>query len=128
MDVQYTNSWFNITAESEAAKALIERGCIIIGQHADSTGAPATCEEYLTKKDTVVYSVGYNVDMLANAPTAALTSPTNEWVEYYTYAINAVLNGQKFDTNWAKGFADNAVAVTRSDRPAHRAPRKRLTN
>ena len=113
MDVQYTNSWFNITAESEAAKALIERGCIIIGQHADSTGAPATCEEYLTKKNTTVYSVGYNVDMLANAPTAALTSPTNEWVEYYTYAIGAVLNGEKFDTNWAKGFADNAVAVTK---------------
>jgi basic membrane protein A len=113
MDVQYTNSWFNITAESEAAKALIERGCIIIGQHADSTGAPATCEEYLTKKNTTVYSVGYNVDMLANAPTAALTSPTNEWVEYYTYAIGAVLKGEKFDTNWAKGFADDAVAVTK---------------
>ena len=113
MDVQYTNSWFNITAESEAAKALIERGCIIIGQHADSTGAPATCEEYLTKKNTTVYSVGYNVDMLANAPTAALTSPTNEWVEYYTYAIGSVMKGEKFDTNWAKGFADNAVAVTK---------------
>ena len=31
MGVQYTNSWFNITAENEAAKALIADGCIIIG-------------------------------------------------------------------------------------------------
>ena len=112
MDVQYTNSWFDITGESEAATALIERGCIIIGQHADSTGAPSVCEEYLTKKDTVVYSVGYNVDMLAVAPTAALTSPTNEWDVYYTYAIGAVLNGQEFDTNRAEGFEANAVAIT----------------
>jgi len=111
MDVQYTNSWFDITAESEAATALIERGCIIIGQHADSTGAPSTCEEAL-KNGTVVYSVGYNVDMLANAPTAALTSPTNEWDVYYTYAIGAVKEGKEFDTNWAQGFETNAVAVT----------------
>ena len=30
MQVQYTNSWFNITAENEAAKALIAAGCIIL--------------------------------------------------------------------------------------------------
>ena len=32
MEVQYTNSWFNITAENEAAKALIADGCIIEGE------------------------------------------------------------------------------------------------
>ena len=36
MDVTYTNSWFNITAEAEAANMLMSRGCVIIGQHADS--------------------------------------------------------------------------------------------
>ena len=76
MQVQYTNSWFNITAENEAAKALIADGCIIVSQHADSTGAPAACQEALDA-GTTVYCVGYNVDMLAVAPTAALTSPTN---------------------------------------------------
>lgn len=112
MDVQFTNSWFDPVAEAECATALIERGCIIIGQHADSTGAPAVCEEYLTKKDTVVYSVGYNIDMLSVAPHAALTSPTNEWDVYYTYAIGAAKEGKEFDTNRAEGFEVNAVAVT----------------
>lgn len=111
MDVQYTNSWFNITAENEAAVALIDRGCVIIGQHADSTGAPAACEEKLNA-GTVVYSVGYNVDMLAAAPNAALVSPTNEWGVYYTYAIGAHLKGEAFDTNWAEGFEVDAVALT----------------
>ena len=40
MDVQYTNSWYDPVAEGEAANALIAKGCVIIGQHADSTGAP----------------------------------------------------------------------------------------
>ena len=111
MDVQYTNSWFDITGESEAATALMERGCIIIGQHADSTGAPAACEAALNA-GTTVYSVGYNVDMLSVAPTAALTSPQNNWEVYYTYAIGAAMNGEEFDTNWAKGYAEDAVQVS----------------
>lgn len=111
MDVQYTNSWFDITAENEAALALIDRGCVIIGQHADSTGAPTACESTL-KAGTTVYSVGYNVDMLKVAPNAALTSPTNEWHVYYEYALKALLAGEKFDTNWAEGFDKDAVALT----------------
>ena len=111
MDVQYTNSWFDITAENEAALALIDRGCVIIGQHADSTGAPSACEEVLNA-GTTVYSVGYNVDMLKVAPNAALTSPTNEWHVYYEYALNALLKGEEFDTNWAEGFDKDAVALT----------------
>ena len=111
MDVQYTNSWFDITGEKEAALALIDRGCIIIGQHADSTGAPKACEDMLNA-GTTVYSVGYNVDMLAVAPTAALTSPTNLWARFYSYAIGEVMNGRNFDTNWAKGYDDDAVKIT----------------
>ena len=111
MDVQYTNSWFNITAENEAALALIDDGCVIIGQHADSTGAPSACQAKL-EAGTVVYSVGYNVDMLSVAPDAALTSPTNEWEVYYEYAFGAAMKGESFDTNWAEGFDKGAVAIT----------------
>lgn len=111
MEVQYTNSWFDITKEGEAATALIDDGCVIIGQHADSTGAPAVCEEAL-QAGTVVYSVGYNVDMLAAAPNAALTSPTNEWDAFYTYAFDALKNGKSFDQNWAEGFDKDAVNIT----------------
>ena len=111
MQVQYTNSWFNITAENEAAKALIADGCIIVSQHADSTGAPSACQEALDA-GTTVYCVGYNVDMLAVAPTAALTSPTNVWEVFYEYAFNAVMNGESFDTNWSQGYEADAVKLT----------------
>ena len=82
MQVSYTNSWFDMTKEAAAAEALVASGCVIIGQHADSTGAPSAVQALL-EKGTVAYSVGYNVDMLSVAPDAALTSATNDWSVYY---------------------------------------------
>ncbi len=111
MDVQYTNSWFDMVAEGAAADALMARGCVIIGQHADSTGAPSAVEAAL-KDGKVAYSVGYNVDMLSVAPTAALTSATNNWAVYYKYAIGTAKDGGKIETNWAEGYDADAVAIT----------------
>lgn len=111
MEVTYTNSWFDITAEGEAANALMADGCVIIGQHADSTGAPTAVQAALDS-GKVAYSVGYNVDMLNVAPTAALTSATNNWSVYYKHAFDQVLAGSKIDTNWAEGYSQDAVAIT----------------
>lgn len=111
MDVTYTNSWFDITAEAEAANALMASGCVIIGQHADSTGAPSAVQAAIDAGKTA-YSVGYNVDMLSVAPKAALTSATNVWEVYYEYALKCVINGEKIARNWAAGYAEGAVAIT----------------
>ena len=111
MDVQYTQSWFDITKEKEAAVALMGDGCCIIGQHADSTGAPSACEEARTAGKNV-YSVGYNVDMLATAPTAALTSPTNVWEVYYEEIFKDAMNGEEIPTDWAEGYDAGAVKLT----------------
>ena len=111
MDVQYTNSWYDPTAEAEAANALVSSGCIIISQHADSTGAPSACEALL-EDGTTVYCVGYNVDMLSVAPTAALTSAQNDWSVYYTYAFDSILNGDEIATDWAEGYNEGAVMIS----------------
>lgn len=111
MEVNYTNSWFDIDKEAAAAEALISKGCVIIGQHADSTGAPAATQKLLDAGN-VCYSVGYNIDMLPTAPTAALTSPTNEWAVFYTELFTKMMNGETIEADWAKGFDADAVAVT----------------
>ena len=111
MEVQYTNSWFDITAENEAAVALMADGCVIIGQHADSTGAPTACEAAL-KAGTTVYSVGYNIDMLAVAPTAALTSAQNNWVVIYQHIVEKFLAGEEIPVDYAAGYADGAVMIS----------------
>ncbi len=111
MEVTYTGSWFDLTAEAEAANALIADGCVIIGQHADSTGAPSAVQA-AWESGTVCYSIGYNIDMLSVAPDAALTSATNNWSVYYTYAFEQVLNGEAVETDWAEGYETDAVAIT----------------
>ena len=111
MEVIYTNSWFDIAAEGEAANSLMADGCVVIGQHADSTGAPTAVEAALSS-GKVAYSVGYNVDMLNVAPNAALTSATNNWGVYYKYAFECVKGGWAPDTNWSEGFNKDAVAIT----------------
>ncbi len=111
MDVTYTNSWFDITAEGTTAEALMADGCIIIGQHADSTGAPAAVQAAYDNGKTV-FSVGYNISMLEVAPDAALTSASNNWSRYYEYAMGAALKGEKIATNWSAGYEDDAVRIT----------------
>ena len=112
MDVQYTNSWYDPTAEGEVAKKLVASGDVIISQHADSTGAPSACEE-LNKSGTTVYCVGYNVDMLSVAPTAALTSAQNNWSVFYTYAFNCITKGEDIKTDWAAGYDQGAVMISK---------------
>ena len=111
MDVQYTSSWFDFDKEKAAAELLMNRGCIIIGQHADSAGAPTAVQEAF-KKGEVVYSVGYNVSMLDAAPDAALTSASNNWKVYYKFAFEKALKGENIPTNWAEGYNQDAVAIT----------------
>lgn len=111
MDVQYTKEWFDLVKESEAANALMSRGCVIIGQHADSTGAPSAVQAKYEAGETV-FSVGYNIDMLSVAPDVALTSPQNNWGAYYTYAFEQVMNGKKPEQDWCRGYSDNAVQIS----------------
>ena len=44
MDVRFTGSWYDEAKEKQAAQALIDGGCVLISQHADSMGAPTACE------------------------------------------------------------------------------------
>ena len=111
MEVMYTNSWADIDKEGAAAEALVANGCVIIGQHADTTGAPAAVQK-LKDSGKICYSVGYNVDMLPTAPSAALTSATNCWSVYYEYAMKCVMDGQPVAADFAEGYAKNGVKIT----------------
>ena len=107
MVVKYTNSWASFDLEKEAADALINtQNCVLISQHADTTGAPTACEE------NGVPIVGYNISMIATAPTTALTSASNNWGSYYTYAVNCVIKGEEIVTDWCQGFSEGAVCIT----------------
>lgn len=111
MEVKYTDAWFDFDREAAAAEYLMSRGCVIIGQHADSEGAPSAIEKAY-KNGALCFSVGYNVSMLGAAPDVALTSSTNTWSAYYTELLSAWKNGTAIPQDWSKGYKDNAVCIT----------------
>ncbi len=111
MDVIYTNSWFDMTKEAEAANTLMSMGCVIIGQHADSTGAPSAVQAKLDAGE-VAYSVGYNVDMLSVAPTAALTSAQNNWSVLYKDILSDFMSGATMKHDFSGGYNEDAVQIS----------------
>ena len=106
MEVKYTNSWASFDLEKECAESLIADKCVLISQHADTTGAPTACEA------AGVPCVGYNISMIPTAPNTALTSASINWEPYYEYATKCVIDGTAIDTDWCKGFAEGADKLT----------------
>ena len=106
MEVKYTNSWFDVTAERNAALALISDGCVLLSQHADSEGAPKACEE------KSVPNVAYNVSTISMGPTTALISSKIDWAPYMTKMINSVVKGETLETDWTGTFATGSVKLT----------------
>ena len=106
MEVQFTGSWYNETAEKEAANTLIANGCKLISQHADSMGAPTACE------NAGVPDVSYNGSTASACPNTFIVSSRINWAPYYEYAIKAVMNGDKIDADWTGTLATNSVLLT----------------
>lgn len=106
MDVQFTGSWFDINEEKNAALALIDRGCKLISQHADSMGAPSACEE---KK---VPNISYNVSTAETCGDTFIIASKINWQPYFEYIIKTVQDGKTIDTDWCGTLATSSVQVT----------------
>lgn len=106
MEVQYTQSWFDIEKENTAAKALIANGCKLISQHADSSGAPSACEA------AGVPNVAYNVDTSNIGPNTAIISSKISWEPYMTMMIKAMLDGTSIPSDYCATLEEGAVQLT----------------
>ena len=106
MDVTFTGSWYDETAEKEAANTLIKNGCKLISQHADSMGAPTACET------AGVPNVSYNGSTVSACPNTFIVSSRIDWTPYYEYAIKAVMNGETIDTDWTGTLKTGSVVLT----------------
>ena len=106
MDVTFTGSWYDETLEKEGAEKLIQGGCKLISQHADSLGAPTACE------NAGVPNVSYNGSTQAACPNTYIISSRINWAPYYEYAIKAVMDGTTIDVDWTGTLATNSVVLT----------------
>ena len=106
MDVQFTGSWYDEALEKEAATKLINNGCKLISQHADSMGAPTACET------AGVPNVSYNGSTVSACPNTFIVSSRINWEPYYEYMIKCVQDGKDIDTDWTGTLATNSVVLT----------------
>ena len=106
MDVTFTGSWYDETAEKEGANKLIQGGCDLISQHADSMGAPTACEE------AGIPDVSYNGSTKSAAPNTYIISSRINWSPYYEFAVNAVKNGEEIPADWTGTIETGSVELT----------------
>ena len=106
MDVTFTGSWYDETLEKEGAEKLIQGGCKLISQHADSLGAPTACE------NAGIPNVSYNGSTKEAAPNTYIISSRIDWAPYYEYAIQCVIDGKAIDADCTGTLATGSVVLT----------------
>lgn len=106
MDVQFTGSWYDLSAEKETAEALINRGCKLISQHADSMGAPSACEQ------AGVPNVSYNGSTFEACPDTFIVSSRIDWTPYFKYIITQTVKGEAIADDWTGTLATGSVVLT----------------
>ena len=106
MDVQFTGSWYDENEEKNAAIALMDAGCVLISQHADSMGAPSACEE------RGVPNVSYNGSTVEACPNTFIVSSKIDWSPYFMYMIKAVCTGTTIDVDWCGSSNTGSVVLT----------------
>ena len=106
MEVTFTGSWYDETAEKEGANTLINDKCVLISQHADSMGAPTACE------NAGIPNVSYNGSTVSACPNTFIVSSRIDWTPYYVYAITAAMNGEAIDADWTGTLDTESVLLT----------------
>ena len=106
MKVQFTGSWYDEKEEKPAAEALINAGCDLISQHADSMGAPTACE------NAGIPNVSYNGSTVASCPNTFIVSSRINWAPYFQYIVNQVAAGEAIATDWTGTIATGSVVLT----------------
>ena len=106
MEVQFTGSWYDETAEKEAATTLLSRGCKLISQHADSMGAPTACET------AGVPNVSYNGSTVAACPNTFIVSSRINWAPYFEYIVNCAKSGEAIAADWTGTLATGSVELS----------------
>ncbi len=106
IDVKYTDSWYDYDLEKEYANQMIQNGCVLISQHADSMGAPDACEA------AKVPNVSYNGSTAAACPNTFLVSSRINWAPYYEFIIDCVKNDKEIPADWTGSLQTGSVELS----------------
>lgn len=101
MEVTFTGSWYDETAEKEGATKLINDG---------ASSFPSTQTPWVPLPPVKMPAFPTSPTRAArrmHAPT-----PRFNWVPYYKFAIRAVMDGSTIDTDWTGTLSTGSVELT----------------
>lgn len=106
MVVRYTNVWEDAGQEASLAQGLIDLGCDVLSHYTNTTAVAETAQA------NGVAVVGYNQDMAAVAPDAALVSLWIDWSVYDAYALSCLFQGEEIPQDWCGSYAEGACVLS----------------
>lgn len=105
MDVKFTGSWYDPVAEKSTAQTLINGGCVLVSQHADSMGAPSACEE------ANVPNITYNVSTEDDCPNTYVIASRINWAPYYEYVIKSFVDKTEIVKDYVGTLQTGSVEI-----------------
>lgn len=104
VSVVWSNTWFDPTAEKQAAETLLDQGIDILANYQDSpAGIQAAAE-----RD--VWGMGNDADMSEFAPETYITNAVIHWGDYYVSTVQSWIDG-----TWKSGAYLGGIAEGMSD-------------
>lgn len=105
MKVVFTGSWYDETAEKEAANILIDNGALVLSAHADSMGMPNACQT------AGIPFVAYNGSFKAACPDTYIISTRINWQPYFRLVINCTIVGASIESDYVGTLGTGSVEM-----------------
>ncbi|KKC47618.1 MULTISPECIES: BMP family ABC transporter substrate-binding protein [unclassified Paenibacillus] len=105
VSVIWSNTWYDPTAERQAAVSLLDKGADVLLAYQDS---PATIQ---AAAERGAFAGGNDSDMSRFAPDNYLTNPTWNWGPYYTKVVKSVMDGTWKSDQYMGDLKDGMVGL-----------------
>jgi basic membrane protein A len=103
--VVWTNTWFDPTAERQAAESLLAAGADVIGESQDT---PSACQ---AAEAAGAFCTGNTYDQSEFSPDSWLTANILDWGGYYTERVEAAMNGEWTSHSYYGNLGDGMVDI-----------------
>ena len=105
VSVLWSNTWYDPTAERQAAVSLLDEGISVLANYQDSpAGIQAAAERG-------VWGMGNDSDMNRYAPDTYITNPVLNWGEFYVEIVQSVIDGTWKPDSHLRGLKEDMADI-----------------
>ncbi len=105
VSVVWSNTWFDPTAERQAAETLLDQGIDVLANYQDSpAGIQAAAERG-------VWGMGNDADMSEYASDTYITNPVIHWGDHYVDVVQSWIDGTWKSASYLGGLAEGMADI-----------------